>query len=83
MAVNYVYKIDKGYEKGVLNKFFQNGKLQNTTMVGDSAGAMRAREYIVKGEPRVKILEFKKATYIKSEKEIRHNNVMRVRSVGD
>ena len=83
MATNYIYKIDKGYEKGVLGKLFNNGKLSNCTKVGDSAGAMSAQEYVVKGQPRCKVLEFKKATYIKSEAEIRQPNVMKVRNVGD
>ncbi len=83
MAINHVYKINKGYEKGVLDKLFHNGKLQNCTIIGDAAGSMSAREYIAKGEPRVKILEFKKATYIKSEAEIKHTNLIKVRSVGD
>ncbi|VAW92045.1 hypothetical protein MNBD_GAMMA22-2319 [hydrothermal vent metagenome] len=83
MALNHVYKIDKGYEKGVLNKLFQNGKLKNCTIIGDAVGSMSAREYVVKGEPRAKILEFKKATYIKIESEIKHNNLMKVRNIGD
>ncbi len=83
MAVNHVYKIDKGYERGVLDKLFQNGKLSNCTLIGDAAGAMSAREYIAKGQPRVKILEFKKATYIKSEAEIKASNLSKVRSIGD
>ncbi|MFV2061480.1 MAG: hypothetical protein ACC653_12410 [Gammaproteobacteria bacterium] len=83
MAVDYVYKIDKGYEKQVLNKFFDDSKLRSTTMIGDSAGAMSAREYVAKGQPRSKILEYKKATYIKTESMLKHNNIMSVRSVGD
>jgi len=83
MAVNYIYKIEKGHEKGVLNKFFHDSKLKNCMMVGDAAGAMRAREYIASGKPKVKIFEFKKATYIKSEGVMNHTNIRQVRSVGD
>jgi len=83
MAVNYIYKIDKGYEKGVLNKFYHDSKLRKCTAVGDSASAMSSVEYLAKGEPRAKIFEFKKATYIKSEAVLRHTNITPVRSVGD
>jgi predicted patatin/cPLA2 family phospholipase len=83
MAIDYVYKIDKGYEKQVLNKFFHDSKLHNCTMVGDSSGAMQAREYVSKGQARVKILEFKRATYIKTESVLNHTNIMKVRNVGD
>jgi len=83
MAINHIYKIEKGYEKGVLGKYFHNSKLQNCTMVGDVSGAMRAREFNVRGKPRVKILEFKKGTYIKSEAEMRHINLLKVKNVGD
>ena len=83
MAINYIYKIDKGYEKNVLAKHFQSGKLRSTTLIGDAAGAMSAKEYVVKSKPRAKILEFKKGTYIKSEAEIRDTNIQRVKSVRD
>ena len=83
MAVDYIYKINKGHEKGVLGKFYDGSKLRRCTAVGDSAGAMSAMEYVAQGEPRAKILEFKKATYIKSEAIIRHTNIMAVRNVGD
>jgi len=83
MAINHIYKIDKGHEKQVLGKYFHDSKLQNCTMVGDSSGAMKAREFIAQGQPRIKILEFKKATYIKSESVLNHTNIMSVRNIGD